>query len=115
MADSNEQVSFDFDCRDHDELDERLIMKNILVGISRAAAKQATALNQKALRPYSWPLVAALAMTLTVSTTLLAQAQKAVSQGDTISKTFAIDAIDHTSRVVTLRDSKGDTEAIVCG
>src|SRR4051812_29722855 len=90
-------------------------MKNIVVGIALAAAKQAAALEQKALRSYSWPLVAALAMTVTVSTTVPAQAQKAVSRGDTISKTFVIDAIDHTSRVVTLRDDKGESETIVCG
>jgi len=42
-------------------------------------------------------------------------AQKAVTQGDAISETFAIDAIDYSSRLVTLRDSEGMTESIVCG
>jgi Cu/Ag efflux protein CusF len=32
-----------------------------------------------------------------------------------VSKTFVIDAIDHSTRVVTLRDAAGNVERILCG
>jgi Cu/Ag efflux protein CusF len=61
------------------------------------------------------PLLVALAVTATVSTAVPARAQKPVSQATTISKTFVIDAIDHSSRIVTLVDDKGQVERIACG
>ncbi len=45
----------------------------------------------------------------------LAHAQKPVTQGASVSETFTIDAIDYTSRLVTLRDVTGETETIYCG
>jgi hypothetical protein len=44
-----------------------------------------------------------------------ASAQKPVSQGAAVSRTFVIDAIDHSSRLVTLRDTDGSTATIYCG
>jgi ribosomal protein S17 len=44
-----------------------------------------------------------------------ATAQKPVTQGAQVSETFTIDAIDYTSRLVTLKDSTGETETIYCG
>lgn len=44
-----------------------------------------------------------------------AAAQKPVSQGAVLTETFVIDAIDHSSRLVTLRDTDGNTETIYCG
>jgi len=42
-------------------------------------------------------------------------AQKPVSSGDVISKTFTIEAIDHTNRIVTLKGTDGTLEEIYCG
>ena len=39
-------------------------------------------------------------------------AQKPVSSGDVISKTFTIEAIDHTNRIVTLKGTDGTLEEI---
>ena len=44
-----------------------------------------------------------------------AAAQKPVSIADVVSATFTIEAIDHSSRVVTLKKSDGTTEDIYCG
>jgi Cu/Ag efflux protein CusF len=44
-----------------------------------------------------------------------AAAQAPVSQGAVVTKTFVIDAIDYSSRRVTLRDEKGLMETIVAG
>jgi hypothetical protein len=44
-----------------------------------------------------------------------AGAQKPVTQGAQVSETFTIDAVDYTARLVTLRDSAGETETIYCG
>ena len=41
--------------------------------------------------------------------------QKPVSSGSMISKTFTIEAIDQTSRVVTLKDPAGMLEYVYCG
>lgn len=57
-------------------------------------------------------LVSAMAIFLATSQ---ASAQKPVTQGDSVSETFVIDAIDYSARLVTLRDSKGESETIVCG
>ena len=42
-------------------------------------------------------------------------AQKPVSQGAVLTETFTVTAIDHTSRLVTLLDSKGLSHEIYCG
>jgi Cu/Ag efflux protein CusF len=44
-----------------------------------------------------------------------AAAQKAVTIGDVVTATFTIEAIDHTSRVVTLKKTDGTTQDIYCG
>jgi Cu/Ag efflux protein CusF len=44
-----------------------------------------------------------------------AWAQKPVSLGDVVTQTVTIVAIDHTSRVVTLKDKNGETGEMVCG
>ena len=44
-----------------------------------------------------------------------AGAQKPVTQGAAVTETFVIDAIDYTTRLVTLRDSEGITQTIECG
>ena len=50
-----------------------------------------------------------------VALPLAAQAQKPVSQTDAVELTTKIEAIDHTSRMVTLKDKDGVTETIYCG
>lgn len=42
-------------------------------------------------------------------------AQKPVSVGEVISETFTIEAIDHTSRIVTLKDKEGFSEDVLAG
>jgi Cu/Ag efflux protein CusF len=59
-------------------------------------------------------------VTMVLSVVLLgmvqsAGAQKPVSQAAAVSRTFVINAIDHSSRLVTLRDTDGSTATIYCG
>ena len=44
-----------------------------------------------------------------------AVAQKPVTQGAAVTETFTIDAIDHSRRIVTLRDKEGNIDEIFCG
>ena len=46
---------------------------------------------------------------------VIAFAQQAVERADSVSKTATITAIDHTNRVVTLKDDKGNVEEFKCG
>jgi Cu/Ag efflux protein CusF len=46
---------------------------------------------------------------------LVARAQKPVTQTDAVELTAKIEAIDKTARLVTLKDTEGDTETIKCG
>jgi hypothetical protein len=46
---------------------------------------------------------------------LFAQAQKPVTETDSITLTTRIEAIDHGLRLVTLKDKEGVTETIYCG
>jgi hypothetical protein len=46
---------------------------------------------------------------------LVARAQKPVSQTDAVELTATIEAIDHSARLVTLKDKEGETETIYCG
>jgi hypothetical protein len=46
---------------------------------------------------------------------LAARAQKPVTQTDAVELTTKIEAIDKTTRLVTLKDKDGDTETIYCG
>jgi Cu/Ag efflux protein CusF len=50
-----------------------------------------------------------------VWTAVAVGAQKPVTQGAAVSESFVIDAIDYTARLVTLKDTKGETETIYCG
>jgi hypothetical protein len=50
-----------------------------------------------------------------VALPLVARAQKPVTQTDAIELTTKIEAIDHSARLVTLRDKDGETETIYCG
>jgi Cu/Ag efflux protein CusF len=59
--------------------------------------------------------LAALGAAAVLWTAAPASAQKPVTQGAQVSESFVIDAIDHTARLVTLRDDKGETETIFCG
>jgi len=44
-----------------------------------------------------------------------ALAQKPVSMADSVTATFTIDAIDHSSRIVTLKAADGTYEDVFCG
>ena len=44
-----------------------------------------------------------------------ALAQKPVSMADSVEATFTIDAIDHSSRIVTLKAADGTFEDVFCG
>jgi Cu/Ag efflux protein CusF len=57
--------------------------------------------------------IAAIAVTFAV--TAVAAAQKPVTQGAAITETFTIEAIDHSSRIVTLKDKEGNLEDVYCG
>jgi Cu/Ag efflux protein CusF len=46
---------------------------------------------------------------------LVARAQKAVTETDAIELTTKVEAIDHSARLVTLKDKEGDMETIYCG
>ncbi len=46
---------------------------------------------------------------------LVAQAQKPVTQTEAVEMTATIEAIDHTGRMVTLKDKDGEEETIYCG
>ena len=50
-----------------------------------------------------------------VALPLVARAQKPVTDTDAIELTTKIEAIDKTSRLVTLRDKDGESETIYCG
>ena len=56
--------------------------------------------------------VAAAAVTLFVTPAL---AQRPVSMGDTVSATFTIEAIDHATRIVTLKGEDGTYDDVYCG
>jgi Cu/Ag efflux protein CusF len=50
-----------------------------------------------------------------VALPLVARAQKPVTQTDAVELTAKIEAIDKTTRLVTLKGKEGDTETIKCG
>ena len=56
---------------------------------------------------------AALAVVLTIPS--IAMAQKPVSISDVVTESFTIDAIDHSARIVTLKDKDGNLEDVLCG
>lgn len=56
---------------------------------------------------------AALAALLTVPSVALAQ--KPVSMSDVVTASFTIEAIDHSARIVTLKDKDGNLEDVLCG
>ena len=60
-------------------------------------------------------LLVCVALSTAVLSTATAAAQRPVTQGAEISKSFVIDAIDHSLRLVNLRDAEGNIETILCG
>lgn len=60
-------------------------------------------------------VLAAVALTALVWNPVTIAAQKPVTRGNVVTETFVIDAIDHSLRLVTFRDTKGETETIYCG
>lgn len=54
-------------------------------------------------------------ITVVCAGTAMASVQKPVERSGSVSKTATIVAIDHTSRVVTLKDAQGNLEDIRCG
>ena len=63
----------------------------------------------------STQLMLALAVAAFVATAVPASAQKPVTQGASVSESFTITAIDYKSRLVTLRDAKGESDTMYCG
>jgi Cu/Ag efflux protein CusF len=61
----------------------------------------------------TWLNLAAAAVLLIAPTAALAQKPAVIS--DVVSETFTIEAIDHSKRIVTLRDKEGFVEDVVCG
>jgi Cu/Ag efflux protein CusF len=55
------------------------------------------------------------ALAVLVALPLAAHAQKPVSVTDAVELTTKIEAIDQTTRMITLKDKDGDTETIYCG
>jgi Cu/Ag efflux protein CusF len=55
------------------------------------------------------------ALAALIALPLVAAAQKPVTQTEAIELTAKIEAIDKTSRLVTLKDDEGETETIYCG
>ena len=60
------------------------------------------------------PVVMSAAMTALLSGVAVA-AQKPVREGTVVTETFTIEAIDHTARVVTLKDKDGNSGDVYCG
>jgi len=54
-------------------------------------------------------------ITVICAGTVIGAAQKAVEKSGNISKTATISAIDHTNRIVTLKDAQGNVEDFHCG
>jgi Cu/Ag efflux protein CusF len=66
------------------------------------------------IRPLLSLCAAAIAVTVLCGG-LAAAAQKPVSIAEVVSATFTIEAIDHNSRVVTLKDKDGLSADVLCG
>lgn len=60
-------------------------------------------------------LILALAMSVGLSAFAFAQGAKPVTQGQQVSTTSVIEAIDSTNRLVTLKNADGTTDTIYCG
>jgi Cu/Ag efflux protein CusF len=52
---------------------------------------------------------------MALAATVALAARQTIKQGAAIVETFTIEAIDSTTRAVTLRDSEGNLETIICG
>jgi Cu/Ag efflux protein CusF len=59
--------------------------------------------------------ISAIALATLALLSVPLNAQKPVTQGAEVSKTFTIEAIDYSSRLVTLKGTGGETETIFCG
>jgi hypothetical protein len=64
-------------------------------------------------RMTTWLGTAVAAVLLFTSATVLAQ--KPVSVADVVTATFTIEAIDHTTRILTLKAADGTTDDVLCG
>jgi hypothetical protein len=60
-------------------------------------------------------MLCAIALTTLSVLPAAVNAQKPVTQGAEVSKTFSIEAIDYSARLVTLKGPGGETETILCG
>src|SRR5262245_22176516 len=60
-------------------------------------------------------IVLVLAMAFGLSSLALAQGAKPVTQGQQVSTTSVIEAIDSTNRIVTLKNADGSIDMIYCG
>jgi len=60
-------------------------------------------------------LASATIVALVVTGGVRLAAQRPVSQTSVVSETFTIEAIDHTKRIVTLKNSAGLTTDVLCG
>jgi ribosomal protein S17 len=60
-------------------------------------------------------VVAMVAVTALVAAGPASAAQKPVSVSDTVTESFTIEAINSTTRVVTLKDKDGNLEELFCG
>jgi Cu/Ag efflux protein CusF len=60
-------------------------------------------------------LVAVAIVAVVAVAPLATAAQKPVSSGDVVSRTFTIEAIDNTNRVVTLKGTDGYLQEVYCG
>jgi len=60
-------------------------------------------------------LILVLGMSLGLSASAFAQAAKPVTQGEMVSTTSVITAIDSGNRLVTLKNADGTTDVIYCG
>jgi len=67
------------------------------------------------IRSAGTQLMLALAVAAFVATAVPVGAQKPVTQGTSVSESFTITAIDYKSRIVTLRDAKGESDTMYCG
>jgi Cu/Ag efflux protein CusF len=56
-----------------------------------------------------------VALAVLVALPIVALAQKPVTRTDAVDVTARIEAIDKSTRLVTLKDAKGETESIYCG
>jgi len=60
-------------------------------------------------------IVSSFALAMVLVSSAVALAQKPISASDMVTETFTIEAINSTTRVVTLKDKDGNLEELFCG